>query len=59
MLLNHKDGAYAIDSAYSEKDDPEKNVLTWLVGLKFGLEELRLTQLAGRVAREIYDDASG
>lgn len=31
VLLNYKDGAYAIDSAYHEKDDPEKNVLTWLV----------------------------
>jgi hypothetical protein len=33
VLLNYKDGAYAIDSAYHEKDDPEKNVLTWLVSL--------------------------
>lgn len=40
VCLNYKDGVYAIDSAYGEKDDPEKNVLTWLVSSKFDLEDL-------------------
>ena len=40
VRLNYKDGVYAIDSAYGEKDDPEKNVLTWLVSSKFDLEDL-------------------
>jgi hypothetical protein len=30
VLLNYKDGVYAIDS-FSETDDPDKNVLTWMV----------------------------
>ena len=31
VLLNYKDGVYAIDSYSPEYDDPDKNVLTWLV----------------------------
>lgn len=31
VLLNYKDGVYAIDSHSPEYDDPDKNVLTWLV----------------------------
>ncbi|KIM43393.1 hypothetical protein M413DRAFT_444219 [Hebeloma cylindrosporum] len=30
VVLNHKDGIYAIDSYTPEYDDPDKNVLTWL-----------------------------
>lgn len=38
VVLDCKDGVYAIDSAYDGKNDPEKNVLTWLVGCAFGLK---------------------
>ena len=31
VLLNYKDGVYAIDSRTTEWDDPDKNILTWLV----------------------------
>jgi len=58
VVLNYKDGVYAIDSGYSERDDPDKNVLTWLVSLKSGREDLQLTQFAGYAAREVSDDAS-
>lgn len=47
VRLNHKDGIYAIDSAHGERDDPNKNVLTWLVSLKFSMEGLQLTGLQG------------
>ncbi|KAF8809570.1 Pet127-domain-containing protein [Phlegmacium glaucopus] len=30
VLLNYKDGVYAIDSRSTEWDDPDKNILTWL-----------------------------
>ncbi|KAF8158335.1 mitochondrial protein Pet127-domain-containing protein [Crassisporium funariophilum] len=30
VVLNYKDGVYAIDSHTSEFDDPDKNVLTWM-----------------------------
>ncbi|KAF9527551.1 mitochondrial protein Pet127-domain-containing protein [Crepidotus variabilis] len=30
VLLNYKDGVYAIDSHSAEYDDPDKNVLTWM-----------------------------
>lgn len=40
VVLNYEDGVYAIDSTHSEKDDPDKNVLTWLVGRGFGLKEI-------------------
>ena len=29
--LNYKDGVYAIDAHTAEYDDPDKNVLTWMV----------------------------
>lgn len=32
VLLNYKDGVYAIDSVHNDADDPDKNILTWLVG---------------------------
>lgn len=38
VLLKYKDGVYAIDSAHNERDDPDKNVLTWLVGHVLGLK---------------------
>jgi hypothetical protein len=31
VLLNYKDGVYAIDSHAAEWEDPDKNILTWLV----------------------------
>lgn len=31
VKLNYKDGVYAIDALSGEYDDPDKNVLTWLV----------------------------
>jgi hypothetical protein len=31
VLLNYKDGVYAIDSRTTEWEDPDKNILTWLV----------------------------
>ena len=31
VLLNYKEGVYAIDSRSTEWDDPDKNILTWLV----------------------------
>ena len=59
VLLNYKDGVYAIDSAYNERDDPDKNVLTWLVSHKSCLEDLELTtQFVGHAAREVSNDAS-
>ncbi|KDR82737.1 hypothetical protein GALMADRAFT_845001 [Galerina marginata CBS 339.88] len=30
VMLNYKDGIYAIDSHSAEWDDPDKNVLTWM-----------------------------
>lgn len=33
VKLNYKDGVYAIDSHSVEYEDPDKNVLTWLVGI--------------------------
>jgi hypothetical protein len=59
VCLNYKDGVYAIDSAYGEKDNPDKNVLTWLVSLSFDLKGLHLTWLEGYAAREVPDDAPG
>ena len=50
VRLNYKDGTYAIDSAPGEKDDPDKNVLVWLVSLESDLEDLQLIQFAGHVA---------
>ena len=47
VLLNYKDGVYAIDSAYSGGSDPDKNVLTWLVSHRSNLEDLQLTRLVG------------
>ena len=40
VLLNYRDGVYTIDSSFSEKDDPDKNVLTWLVSPKSGREDV-------------------
>jgi len=40
VRLNYKDGTYAIDSAPDERDDPDKNVLIWLVSLESGPEDL-------------------
>ena len=40
VSLNYKDGVYAIDSAYGERGNPEKNVLTWLVSHESDLEGL-------------------
>lgn len=57
VCLNYKDGVYAIDSAYGEKDNPDKNVLTWLVSLRFDLGDLQLTWLEGYAAREVPDNA--
>lgn len=31
VLLDYRDGVYAIDSRSTEWDDPDKNILTWLV----------------------------
>lgn len=31
VTLNYKDGIYAIDSQSTEWDDPDRNVLTWMV----------------------------
>ena len=50
VRLNYNDGVYAIDSAPGEQDDPDKNVLVWLVSLKSGLEDPQLTRFAGHAA---------
>ena len=58
VRLNYKDGAYAIDSAPGERDDPDKNVLVWLVSLESGLEYPQLRHFVGHVAREVSNGAS-
>jgi len=50
VRLNYKDGTYAIDSAPGERDDPDKNILVWLVSLESDLEDLQLTPYSGHVA---------
>ena len=42
VLLNHKDGVYAIDPGSGEKDDPEKIVLPWLVSREWCLGGLEV-----------------
>ena len=58
VLLNYKDGVYAIDSAYNESDDPDKNVLVWLVSLSFFLNGVYLNQISGHATGKVLDYAS-
>ena len=62
VLLNYKDGVYAIDSYSPEYDDPDKNVLTWLVSGFFflavtqrGLTSVKGTLLENFLTREPED----
>lgn len=58
VVLNYEGGVYAIDPARCEKDDPDKSVLTWLVGCAFVLKGTQLNWFTGYFAGEVPDDAS-
>ena len=47
VKLNYKDGVYAIDSHSVEYDDPDKNVLTWLVSIPLINDGVALTFYKG------------
>ncbi len=47
VLLNYKDGVYAIDSYSADHDDPDKNVLTWQVSLTSSANLILLTYSKG------------
>ena len=57
VLLNYKDGVYAIDSYSPEYDDPDKNVLTWLVSNFFFLAVITMGPdcREGNFTRELLD----
>ena len=60
VLLNYKEGVYAVDSAHNEGDDPEKNVLIWLVsrGSVLNYMYINLRGDTGHAARKVPDDAT-
>lgn len=58
--MNYKDGIYAVDSHSAEYDDPDKNVLTWLVCytlLQLGGANNNIL-LSGYAPRKLLDEES-
>lgn len=63
ILMNYKDGVYAIDSDSDIPGASEKNVLTWMVSflflvLLYGITTAIFSAMAGNSPREVLDYTS-
>ena len=54
VSLNYKNGVYAIDSRSTEWDDPDKNILTWLVCHTIIRNPRKLTTFFFKKNRELF-----